>query len=75
MLCGPVSLRVVCPSVYVLISSVIRHLKAGLGVGPYNTRDKFRIDVCYDKRVIGRKLVPATLVEATKEVAEDCSLL
>lgn len=45
---------------------MIRHLKAGQGVGPYEARDKFRIDIYFEKKVIGRKLVPATLVDSSK---------
>ena len=56
----------VCPYTLSILCSVIRHLKAGQGVGPYGARDKFRIDIYYEKKVIGRKLVPATLVDSAK---------
>lgn len=43
-----------------------------LGEGPYDTKDKFRVDIFYDKRLIGRKLIPCTL---TKEIeTEVCSV-
>lgn len=51
----------------------MRHQTAALGEGPYDGNDKFRIDVYYDKRVIGRKLVPCSLAkEGENEVEESC---
>ena len=47
---------------------VIRHQAVGLGEGPYDAKDKFRIDIYSDKRVIGRKLVVSTLVREPLKV-------
>ena len=45
--------------------SVIRHQTAGSGNGPFDTTDMFRVDIYYDKRLIGQKLVPSTLTKET----------
>ena len=49
---------------------VVRHMKIGLEEGPYGVKDKFRIHMYTDKKVlIGRKLVSSTLIkEKNKEV-------
>lgn len=47
----------------------------GLGEGPYNVKDKFRIDLfCENKRLIGRKLVTSTLTEEVEKRVSYCEM-
>lgn len=47
---------------------VVRHQTVGLGEGPYDTADKFRIDFICNKKVVGSRIISSTLVKEGKEV-------
>lgn len=46
---------------------MIRHLTAE-AEGEGEAKDKFRVDIYYEKRLIGRKLVPSILTNSTSTI-------
>ena len=54
---------------FYLLCSVIRHKLAS--EGPYDTTDKFRIDVYIDKKLVGRKQVLSNLVKRKPQSLEE----